>query len=67
VLIKKVVHNNILLQLSQNMYDTFKEGVEEAMKDAALSQIRTKAARRDHDAYVEVKCSNHIRICNPDR
>ncbi|KAK1661789.1 hypothetical protein QYE76_049948 [Lolium multiflorum] len=38
----------------QNMYDRFKEDVEEAMNDGALSQIWTKAARQDHDAHVEI-------------
>ncbi|XP_047058111.1 cellulose synthase-like protein G2 [Lolium rigidum] len=38
----------------KNMYDKFKEGVEEAMNDAALSQTWTEAARQDHDAYVEI-------------
>lgn len=35
----------------KNMYETFKEGVEEVMNDAALSQSWTKA---DHDAHVEI-------------
>ncbi|KAM3197233.1 hypothetical protein ACQJBY_072731 [Aegilops geniculata] len=35
----------------KNMYETFKEGVEEVMSDAALSQSWTKA---DHDAHVEI-------------
>ncbi|KAK1661783.1 hypothetical protein QYE76_049942 [Lolium multiflorum] len=38
----------------KNMYDRFKEDVEEAMNDGALSQIWTKAARQDHDAHVEI-------------
>ncbi|XP_048561926.1 cellulose synthase A catalytic subunit 7 [UDP-forming]-like isoform X1 [Triticum urartu] len=35
----------------KNMYETFKEGVEEVMNDATLSQSWTKA---DHDAHVEI-------------
>ncbi|KAF7028042.1 hypothetical protein CFC21_040020 [Triticum aestivum] len=35
----------------KKMYETFKEGVEEVMSDAALSQSWTKA---DHDAHVEI-------------
>ncbi|VAH57395.1 unnamed protein product [Triticum turgidum subsp. durum] len=35
----------------KNMYETFKEGVEEVMNDGTLSQSWTKA---DHDAHVEI-------------
>ncbi|KAM0865585.1 hypothetical protein ACQ4PT_043180 [Festuca glaucescens] len=44
----------------KNMYDRFKEDVEEAMNDAALSQIWTKAAHQDHDGYVEVNDSGGL-------
>jgi hypothetical protein len=70
VLIKLLIYINSLLQLLQNMYDRFKEDVKEAMNDGALSQIWTKAARQDHDAHVEVKCSNtgeSAGRCTPDQ
>ncbi|KAM0843745.1 hypothetical protein ACQ4PT_057509 [Festuca glaucescens] len=44
----------------ENMYDRFKEDVEEAMNDGALSQIWTEAARQDHDAHVELRVSSLV-------
>uniref|UniRef100_A0ACD5VF57 Uncharacterized protein n=1 Tax=Avena sativa TaxID=4498 RepID=A0ACD5VF57_AVESA len=38
----------------KNMYETFRKGIEEATKDAALSGSCTRAARQDHDAHVEI-------------
>ncbi|EMS68418.1 Cellulose synthase-like protein G2 [Triticum urartu] len=51
--VKPSCESRVDLQLGQkkNMYETFKEGVEEVMNDATLSQSWTKA---DHDAHVEI-------------
>lgn len=38
----------------KEMYETFKKVVQEAENDKSTSQSWTKAARQDHDAYVEI-------------